>query len=100
MTNRMDRSKAILLRVTTAVMVATFLLVLGCDGKVPADDSSLEAVAPRCTGADCEERDVSRFGLFSEPARVPSVSVGETASMEDVLEQGLLLAGASPVHMT
>ena len=56
--------------------------------------------APPCVGNEesdkpCEPREVSDFDFFS-------ASLGNTSatpSVEDVLEQGILLSGASPVHL-
>ena len=44
----------------------------------------------------CEPRDVSEFGLFSDSL---GYSTAGTASVEDVLEEGLDLSGISPVHL-
>ena len=48
--------------------------------------------------ATCQPRDVGSFDLFSRPGGASS-SIVEASSVEDVLEQGLRLAGASPVHI-
>ena len=66
---------------------------------VPLPDA-IKTPAPPCVGNGesdklCEPRDVSDFDFFS-------ASLGNTSatpSVEDVLEQGLLLSGASPVHL-
>ena len=55
--------------------------------------------APCAADGECAQRDVSAFHLFSSEdggARSPSV---EIPSVEDVLEKGLRLAEASPVHI-
>ena len=59
-----------------------------------------ETPAPPCVGNEesdkpCESRDVSEFGLFSDSLGHPSA----THSVEEVLEKGLKLSGASPVHL-
>ena len=59
-----------------------------------------ETPAPPCvvneeSDKPCEPRDVSEFGLFSDSLGHPSV----TPSVEEVLEEGLELSGASPVHL-
>ena len=66
---------------------------------VPLPDA-IKTPAPPCVGNGesdklCEARDVSDFDFFS-------ASLGNTSatpSVEDVLEQGILLSGASPVHL-
>ena len=60
-----------------------------------------ETPAPPCVGNEesdkpCEPRDVSGFGLFSESLGYSTAGI---ASVEDVLEKGLKLSGASPVHL-
>ena len=60
----------------------------------------IKTPAPPCvvneeSDKPCEPRDVSEFGLFSDSLGHPSV----TPSVEEVLEKGLELSGASPVHL-
>ena len=60
----------------------------------------IKTPAPTCVGNEesdkpCEPREVGDFDFFS-------ASLGNTSatpSVEDVLEQGILLSGASPVHL-
>ena len=47
----------------------------------------------------CEERKVSRYDPFSSPQRGARHSDGGEPSVERVLEEGLRLAGVSPVHL-
>ncbi len=54
---------------------------------------------PPCVGAGCAPRDVSGIALFSGPASGAGYEPGPTPSVEDVLEQGLRQAEASPVHL-
>ena len=61
---------------------------------------AIKTPVPPCVGNGesdklCEARDVSGFGLFSDSLGHPSV----TPSVEEVLEEGLELSGASPVHL-
>ena len=50
--------------------------------------------------ATCEPRDVGSFDLFSgSGGQAAGYPVDGTASVEEVLEQGLRSAGASPVHI-
>ena len=71
----------------------------------PAEESATTAPtlpeAP-CTSdiATCEPRDVGSFDLFSgSGGQAAGYPVDGTASVEEVLEQGLRSAGASPVHI-
>ena len=50
-------------------------------------------------GASCERRDVSGMDLFSVIPSGVALSGGPEATVEEVLEEGFLLAGASPVHV-
>ena len=71
----------------------------------PAEESA--ATAPTlleapCSSdiATCEPRDVGSFDLFSgSGGQAAGYPVDGTASVEEVLEQGLRSAGASPVHI-
>ena len=45
------------------------------------------------------ERHASVMDLFSDGGAVTALSIGPSATVEDVLEKGLRLAGASPVHL-
>ena len=61
-----------------------------------------EPVKPPCDGSDeqCEPRDVSTLDLFTPPsAQGAAFEPLPAATVEDVLEMGLTLAGASPVHL-
>ena len=50
--------------------------------------------------ATCEPRDVGSFDLFSgSGGHGAAYSIAEASSVEEVLEQGLRSAGASPVHI-
>ena len=58
------------------------------------------APAPPCVRNEesdnlCEPRDISDFDLFSNRSHHPS----DRSSVEEVLEKGLELSGASPVHL-
>ena len=60
------------------------------------------AARPPCEGGQCDPRDVSTLSLFSSPLGGQSAAVVEieaAATVEEVLEEGLALAGASPVHL-
>ena len=50
-------------------------------------------------GGSCEARDVSSFDLFGRPTGGAASTQGEIPTVEEVLEKGLRLAGASPVHI-
>ena len=71
----------------------------------PAEESA--ATAPTlpeapCTSdsATCEPRDVGSFDLFSgSGGQAAGYPVDGTASVKEVLQQGLRSAGASPVHI-
>ena len=54
-----------------------------------------------CSAAPCKPRDVSAIDLFSNRHGNSDVaySVGPAATVEEVMEKGLRLAGASPVHL-
>ena len=60
-----------------------------------------EAGRPPCDDGDCGSRDVSTFDLFSGRLGTNSALAepDSAASVEDVLENGLRLAEASPVHV-
>ena len=66
-------------------------------------DISVTGEAP-CAGADgavdsCEPRGVSAFNLFSGTAGGAGYVRGPESTVEEVLERGLELADASPVHI-
>ena len=57
---------------------------------------------PACAGgsdASCEPRDVSGFGLFSAGSGAAGPEPVAASSVEDVLDRGLHLLGASPAHI-
>ena len=54
---------------------------------------------PPCVGGGCEPRDVSGIGLLAGPFNGAGYKPGPAPSVEDVLEQGLRQAAASPVHL-
>ena len=69
-----------------------------------ADVLSSSSTSSECsnTGAEvssCEMRDVSSFGLFEPRAGRAAMHQSGTPTVEDVLQQGLRLAGASPTHL-
>ena len=77
---------------------------LDADGQTALDVGTNEkAPCAAAAGADgsCNPRDVSAIDLFSNrPGRSDiAFSVGPAATVEEVMEKGLRLAGASPVHM-
>ena len=71
----------------------------------PAGESvPLTRDIPPCTSsrsapALCEPYDMSEVNLFPSRLGGASYAPDETSSVEDVLEKGLRLAGASPVHI-
>ena len=73
--------------------------------QMPADfGDSAKSSAPPCIPTDtapvpCKPRDISRFGLFTPDVRGAAYVDAATPGLEDVLEKGLHLAGASPVHI-
>ena len=69
---------------------------------IPGGEVAWTPVAP-CAGPNgggdhCEPRDVSAISLFSPPSAAAYEPV-DIASVEEVLEKGLRLAEASPVHL-
>ena len=62
-------------------------------------DSAPAGVAAPCEGGACEPRDVSGLALFSTLSGGAAYEPENTAGVEDVLEKGLALAEASPVHL-
>ena len=65
-------------------------------------EPSLPATTPEASAppVDLGKRDVSAIDLFSErPGNNVAFSIGPAATVEEVLEKGLRLAGASPVHL-
>ena len=65
-------------------------------------EPSLPATTPEASTlpVDLGERDVSAIDLFSDrPGNNIASSIGPAATVEEVLEKGLRLAGASPVHL-
>ena len=94
-------------------LMALLLAVTGCwngqDGS-PAGPSEVDSIAPSpsdtvCLDSDgsrvaCATRDVSGFDLFSGSSRSGVAhSFTPTATVEEVLQNGLKQAGASPVHI-
>ena len=90
--------------------------VVGCDGtgvetsneaRSPTVQAAVseEPISAPCSGVGaptegCESRGVSGFRLFSSaPGGGAGSTPGPVATVEDVLEKGLRLAGASPVHL-
>ena len=54
-----------------------------------------------CIDAECKKRDVSGFGLSSEGSgQALAYGFGGESTVEEVLEHGLMLAGASPAHIS
>ena len=61
--------------------------------------TELAAAAP-CGGGSCDVRNVSGFTPFASLAGSGvAFELPPTGTMEEVLEEGLHLAGASPVHL-
>ena len=94
-------------------LMALLLAVTGCwngqDGP-PAGPSEGDSIAPSPSATDCLDseggreacapRDVSGFDLFSGSSRSGVAhSFTPTATVEEVLQNGLRQAGASPVHI-
>ena len=86
-------------------LVAHWLILvalLACNGDRPGETlSSVVNVHSPCSDIDCLPRDVSVIDLFSVTvsSSVAAYSPVETPSVEDALEKGLRLAGASPTHI-
>ncbi len=59
------------------------------------------AIRPPCAYGSCEPRDISGINPISSAVGGGSAAGGDTgaATVEEVLEKGLDLAGASPVHL-
>ncbi len=100
--------------VLASVMIAPFAIALAislaCDSGVgsveiasPAETTSVEEpIWSPCEGldADCTPRDVTAIDLFTPPAAQGAAFEPQpAATVEDVLESGLVLAGASPAHL-
>ncbi len=87
--------------IIAVVVMACIFVAISCN------DNRQEAipVTPPCIGHDgeasqCSERDVSTFQLFAGPSEGAAYNATvEVASVEDVLEKGLRLSEASPVHI-
>ena len=61
--------------------------------------SNHQSLTPAASSLGTAERHASVMDLFSDGGAVTTLSVGPSATVEDVLEKGLRLAGASPVHL-
>ena len=87
-------------RFVIAALVTILLVGVGCSGENEGQTRSLEIAGP-CVEGDCEPRDVSGLDLFSGSLGSNAVAFGESlsATVEEVLEKGLRLAEASPVHL-
>ena len=96
---------AILLLTLASVLL---WVVTGCgkdtNNEALHDPSGRESGLPPCSTTDtagdpCEPRDVSNFALFSGNAQGAEFTDEEAGTVEDILEKGLKLAEASPVHL-
>ena len=66
---------------------------------VQRQDSPERPLCDEKSGNPCVPRDVSSFDLFATNSGVAAYDHGEASSVEDVLEDGLHLIGASPTHI-
>ena len=91
MTSKRHITFAIVAVSALAVLAATLLWL----------DFDPQQVVPPCDDGDCEARNVSAFHFITG---VPNLGAAQQAntdadSVEEVLEKGLALAEASPVHL-
>ena len=93
----MHRRETAHLLIFAALAVAALALLVGCGGAAPPGGG--ESIVPPCVGAGCEPRDVSGITLFSAPSNGAGYGSRPAPSVEDVMEQGLRVAEASPVHL-
>ena len=91
-----------------AAVALTVVLAVACssDGPIAPTTSATsetiegEVYRPPCAEGECEPRDVGVIDLFSGGVSGGAAyEIEDTASLEEVLEQGLALAEASPVQM-
>ncbi len=80
------------------------IIVESSDFAIPMEtDRDVIAESPPCAGTSsdsCAPRDVSHFNLFAAvPSGAAYTGEGRANSTEDVLEKGLRLGEASPVHL-
>ena len=87
-----------------AVLAALFSIMLLLPGSSDEIDATVPPSQPCGIDSEdpdqCLQRDVSAYRFFQASQQGASFdSLEETPSVEDVLEKGLKLAGASPVHL-
>ena len=75
--------------------------IVEADGGASIPASPAKAPCDGATGSigPCAQRDVSTVSLFAPPSTGAAYEPVEATSLEDVLEKGLLLTEASPVHL-
>ena len=56
-------------------------------------------VVQPCGGGQCVSRDVGQLQLFEQVSGGAAYGHRDTGTVEEILEKGLSLAGASPVHL-
>ena len=83
-------------RAPALLILSAAMMAFGCSG--PTSGADLE---PPCGGggAQCAVRDVSLLALFDPPGSGTAYEPQPAASVEDVLQKGLLLSEASPVRI-